>query len=60
MKMVALGRVVLASRKHVIAMQPRGKGLMDTPLRARLAQAPKLIRFRRGVASPYRRPVGQK
>ncbi len=33
MKMVALGRVVLTSREHVIAMVPRGKGLMGTLLR---------------------------
>jgi DNA end-binding protein Ku len=31
--MVALGRVVLTSREHVIAMQPRGKGIMGTLLR---------------------------
>jgi DNA end-binding protein Ku len=33
MKMVAIGRVVLTSREHVIAMEPRGKGLMGTLLR---------------------------
>jgi len=33
MNMVALGRVVLTSREHIIAMQPRGKGLMGTLLR---------------------------
>ncbi len=33
MKMVALGRVVLTSREHVIAFEPRGKGLMGTLLR---------------------------
>ena len=33
MKMVALGRVVLTSREHVIALAPRGKGLMGTLLR---------------------------
>ena len=33
MKMVALGRVVLTSREHVIALVPRGKGLMGTLLR---------------------------
>ena len=33
MDMVAIGRVVLTSREHVIAMQPRGKGLMGTLLR---------------------------
>ena len=33
MNMVALGRVVLTSREHVIAMEPRGKGLMGTLLR---------------------------
>jgi DNA end-binding protein Ku len=31
--MVALGRVVLTSREHVIAIEPRGKGLMGTLLR---------------------------
>src|SRR5262249_37423341 len=31
--MVAIGRVVLTSREHVIAMQPRGKGLMGMLLR---------------------------
>jgi DNA end-binding protein Ku len=33
MKMVAIGRVALTSREHVIAMEPRGKGLMGTLLR---------------------------
>ena len=33
MKMVALGRVVLTSREHVVALEPRGKGLMGTLLR---------------------------
>jgi len=33
MKMVAIGRVVLTSREHIIAMQPRGKGIMGTLLR---------------------------
>ena len=33
MSMVALGRVVLTSREHVIAMQPHGKGIMGTLLR---------------------------
>jgi DNA end-binding protein Ku len=33
MKMVAIGRVVLTSREHVIAIVPRGKGLMGTLLR---------------------------
>jgi DNA end-binding protein Ku len=33
MNMVALGRVVLTSREHVIAMQPRGKGIMGSLLR---------------------------
>jgi len=33
MNMAALGRVVLTSREHVIAMQPRGKGIMGTLLR---------------------------
>jgi DNA end-binding protein Ku len=32
---VALGRVVLTSREHVIALEPRGKGLMGTLLRYR-------------------------
>ena len=32
MKMVALGRVVLTSREHVIALESRGKGLMGTLL----------------------------
>ncbi|MFL5260406.1 MAG: Ku protein [Hyphomicrobiales bacterium] len=31
--MVALARVVLTSREHVIALEPRGKGLMGTLLR---------------------------
>jgi DNA end-binding protein Ku len=30
---VALGRVVLTSREHIIALEPRGKGLMGTLLR---------------------------
>jgi len=33
MKMVAIGRVVLTSREHIIALVPRGKGLMGTLLR---------------------------
>ena len=33
MNMVAIGRVVLSTREHVIAMEPRGKGLMGTLLR---------------------------
>ena len=33
MKMVALGRLVLTSREHVIALESRGKGLMGTLLR---------------------------
>jgi DNA end-binding protein Ku len=33
MNMIALGRVVLTSREHVIALEPRGKGLMGTLLR---------------------------
>ena len=33
MKMVAIGRVVLTSREHVVAMEPRGKGIMGTLLR---------------------------
>jgi DNA end-binding protein Ku len=33
MKMVAIGRVVLTSREHVIAIVPRDKGLMGTLLR---------------------------
>jgi DNA end-binding protein Ku len=33
MNMVALGRVVLTSREHVIAIEQRGKGLMGTLLR---------------------------
>ena len=33
MDCVALGRIVIASREHVIALEPRGKGLMGTLLR---------------------------
>ena len=33
MKMVAIGRIVLTSREHVIAMEPRGKGIVGTLLR---------------------------
>jgi DNA end-binding protein Ku len=33
MNMVAIGRVVLTSREHIIALQPRGKGLMGMLLR---------------------------
>jgi DNA end-binding protein Ku len=32
-KKVAIGRVVLTSREHIIALEPRGKGLMGTLLR---------------------------
>ena len=31
--MVALGRVVFTSREHVIAMEPRGKGILGVTLR---------------------------
>ena len=31
--MVALGRVVFRSREHVIALEPRGKGLLGVTLR---------------------------
>jgi DNA end-binding protein Ku len=33
MKMVALGRVVLTRREHVIALEPRGRGLLGMTLR---------------------------
>jgi DNA end-binding protein Ku len=33
MDKVALGRVVLTSREHIIALEPRGKGIMGTLLR---------------------------
>lgn len=33
MDQVAIGRVVLTNREHVIALEPRGKGLMGTLLR---------------------------
>lgn len=33
MNMVALGRVVLTCREHVIALEPRGKGLLGMTLR---------------------------
>lgn len=33
MQMVAIARVVLTSREHVIALEPRGKGIMGTLLR---------------------------
>jgi len=33
MNIVAIGRVVLSTREHVIAMEPRGKGIMGTLLR---------------------------
>jgi len=33
MERVALGRIVIASREHVMALEPRGKGLMGTLLR---------------------------
>jgi len=33
MKMVGIGRVVLTSREHVIALEPRGRGIMGTLLR---------------------------
>jgi Ku protein len=33
LKMVALGRVVLARREHVIALEPKGRGLVGTTLR---------------------------
>jgi DNA end-binding protein Ku len=33
MKVVAIGRLVLTSREHIVAIAPRGKGLMGTLLR---------------------------
>jgi DNA end-binding protein Ku len=33
LNMVALGRVVLARREHVIALEPKGRGLLGTTLR---------------------------
>jgi len=33
MKVVAIGRLVLTSREHIVAITPRGKGLMGTLLR---------------------------
>jgi len=33
MKMVAIGRIVLTTREHIIALEPRGKGIMGTLLR---------------------------
>jgi DNA end-binding protein Ku len=33
MKMVAIARIVLTSREHIIALEPRGKGIMGTLLR---------------------------
>jgi DNA end-binding protein Ku len=33
MNMVAIGRVVLTSREHIIALEPLGKGLVGTLLR---------------------------
>jgi DNA end-binding protein Ku len=32
-KMVAIGRLVLTSREHMVAIEPRGKGMMGTLLR---------------------------
>src|SRR5689334_13281897 len=33
MNMVAIARIVLTSREHIIALEPRGKGIMGTLLR---------------------------
>jgi DNA end-binding protein Ku len=33
MDMVAIGRVVLTSREHIIGLEPMGKGLVGTLLR---------------------------
>jgi DNA end-binding protein Ku len=33
MKMVALARIVLTTREHIIALEPRGKGIMGTLIR---------------------------
>jgi DNA end-binding protein Ku len=33
MKMAAIARIVLTSREHIIALEPRGKGIMGTLLR---------------------------
>jgi len=33
MNVVAIGRIVLTSREHIIALEPRGKGIMGTLLR---------------------------
>jgi DNA end-binding protein Ku len=40
--MVALGRVVFTSREHVIALEPRGKGLLGVTLRYPLKSAKKM------------------
>jgi len=39
--MVALARVVFTSREHVIALEPRGKGLLGVTLRQERASQPK-------------------
>src|SRR5260370_14941623 len=35
MNMVAIGRIVLTSREHIIALEPRWRGIMRTLLRCR-------------------------
>jgi DNA end-binding protein Ku len=61
LNMVALGRVVLARREHVIALEPKGHGLVGTTLRYpyevrdepyfEVAASLRRARHRRGSAS---------
>src|SRR6195256_3402 len=47
--MVALGKVVFTSREHIIALEPRGKGLMGVTLRY-----PYEVRRKRTTSTTYR------
>jgi DNA end-binding protein Ku len=49
MDMVAIGRVVLTSREHTIALEPLSNGLMGTLLRY-----PKRCATRRNTSTRYR------
>jgi len=69
MNMVAIGRVVLTTREHIIALEPLDKGLVGTLLRypyevrneavLASAMAPKTGRSRQVPASPCRAKTGR-
>jgi DNA end-binding protein Ku len=60
MNMVALGRVVLTRREHVIALEPRGRGQVRTPHhpRATVQASPAHVLTNRGL-SQEKRPLNR-